>query len=146
MTDDSVGGAQPLAHEARRQPAARWPVYAAAAISWLGFLVHNVSDLPGQTPLSPETLWQSLITVALLAIYSTGQGRVAGICLATWATMNLMGGALSVMPLPVLPFELEQTLRHYSFHLLYAATEIPLLVVSYRLALGRPRLTHPHER
>jgi len=60
--------------------------------------------------------------------------------------MNLVGGALSVLPLPVLPFEPEQTLRHYSFHLLYAAAQIPLLVLSCRLALSRPHLTQPRQR
>ena len=51
--------------------------------------------------------------------------------------LHQVGGTLSVLPLPVLPFEPEQTLRHYSFHLLYAATQVPLLVVSYQLAIGR---------
>ena len=145
MTDYSLGDNHAMAREASRQPSARWPVYAATTISWLGFLVHNVADLPGQTFLSPETLWPSLITVALLGIYSAGLKRVAGIGLAIWATLNLVGGALSVLPLPILPFEPEQTLRHYSFHLLYAATQVPLLVLSSQLALGRPRLTQPRE-
>ncbi len=47
-----------------------------------------------------------------------------------------MGGTLSVLPLPVLPFEPEQTLRHFSFHLLYAATQVPLLMMSYQLVAG----------
>jgi hypothetical protein len=34
-------------------------VVAAAVIAWLGLLVHNVAELPGQTLLSPETLWPS---------------------------------------------------------------------------------------
>ena len=126
-----------VAQQADRHPSARWPVFAAAAISWLGFLVHNVADLPDQTFLSPETLWPSLITGALLVVYSAGLRRAAGIGLLIWATLNLVGGALSVLPLPMLPFEPEQTLRHYSFHLLYAATQIPLIVVSFRLAQGR---------
>ena len=52
--------------------------------------------------------------------------------------MNLAGGALSVLPLSVLPFQPEQTVRHYSFHLLYAATQVPLLVVAYQLAVATP--------
>jgi len=116
-----------------------WPVYAAAAISWLGFLVHNVADLPGQTLLSPETLVPSLVTAALVVAYAAGWRRVAAVGLLVWATLNLVGGALSVLPLPVLPFEPEQTLRHYSFHALYAVTQIPLIVVSARLVLGRAR-------
>ena len=109
---------------------------AATVIAWLGLLVHNVADLPDQTLLSPETLWPSLVTAALLAVDATGPVRLAGIGLFGWALLNLGGGALSVIPLPVLPFEPEQTLRHYSFHLLYAATQVPLLVVSYQLVVG----------
>ena len=116
-----------------------WPVCAAAAISSLGFLVHNVADLPGQTLLSPETLVPSLVTAALVIAYAAGWRRVAAVGLLVWATLNLVGGALSVLPLPVLPFEPEQTLRHYSFHALYALTQIPLMVVSVRLVLGRAR-------
>lgn len=109
---------------------------AAAVIAWLGLLVHNVADLPNQTLLSPETLWPSLVTAALLAVYATGPAHLAGIGLFGWALLNLVGGTLSVLPLAVLPFEPEQTLRHYSFHLLYAATQVPLLVVSYQLVVG----------
>jgi hypothetical protein len=116
---------------------------AAAVISWLGFLVHNVTDLPGQTLLSPETLWPSLITGLLLGVYAAALERAAGIGLMIWATLNLMGGALSVLPLPLLPFEPEQTVRHYSFHLLYAATQIPLFVVSRRLARRRSSPRRP---
>jgi hypothetical protein len=117
-------------------------VIAAAVIAWLGLLVHNVADLPEQTLLSPETLWPSLVTAALLAVYATGQVHLAGIGLFVWALLNLVGGTLSVLPLPVLPFEAEQTLRHYSFHLLYAATQVPLLVVAYQLVIG-PRSGPP---
>jgi len=123
-----------------RQDASRlpeWPsVVAAAVIAWLGLLVHNVADLPGQTLLSPETLWPSLVTAALLALYASGRVHLAGLGLFGWALLNLVGGTLSVLPLPVLPFEPEQTLRHFSFHLLYAATQVPLLVRSYQLVAG----------
>jgi hypothetical protein len=115
-------------------------VYAAAAVSWLGFLVHNVADLPGQTLVSPETLGPSVVTAALVVAYAVGWRWVAAVDLWVWATLNLIGGALSVLPLPVLPFEPEQTLRHYSFHVLYAVTQIPLLVASSRLVFGR---SHP---
>ena len=127
-----------MTDEAERLSESR-PVYAAAAISWLGFLVHNVADLPGQTLLSPETLVPSLVTAALVVAYAAGWRRVAAVGLLVWATLNLVGGALSVLPLPVLPFAPEQSPRHYSFHALYAVTQIPQLVVSSRLVLGRSR-------
>lgn len=128
---------RPTRETGRRRPEPSW-VVAAAVISWLGLLVHNVADLPGQTLLSPETLWPSLVTAALLTGYATGLVRVAGFGLFGWALLNLLGGSLSVLPLSVLPFEPEQSVRHYSFHLLYAATQIPILVVAHHLALGPP--------
>jgi hypothetical protein len=57
MTDDWSGGDQQHAPETSRQPDPKWPMSAAATISWLGFLVHNVADLPGQTLLSPKPPW-----------------------------------------------------------------------------------------
>lgn len=113
----------------RTSPSGQWPVAAAASVSWLGFLVHNVADLPDQTLLSPATLGPSLVTAALLVVHTAGLRRAAGIGLMAWAALNLVAGALSVLPVPMLPFEPEQTLRHYSFHLLFAATQIPLLVL-----------------
>ena len=96
VSDDRRGGSG----RARTQP-----VYAAATISWLGFLVHNVADLPGQTLLSPETLVPSLVTAVLVAAYAVGWRRVAAVGLLVWAILNLVGGSLSVLPLSVLPFE-----------------------------------------
>lgn len=139
MTDDAplARARRPTRLVGRRLPASS-SVLSAAAIAWLGFLVHNVADLPNQTLLSPETLWPSLVTVALLVLYATGSVRVAGIGLFVWTLMNLAGGVSSVLPLSLLFFEPEQTVRHYSFHLLSAATQVPLLVVSYRLAVATP--------
>ena len=36
--------------------------------------------------------------------------------LLIWAVINLLGGAISVLPLPMLPFNPEQTLTHYGFN------------------------------
>ena len=50
---------------------------------------------------------------------------LGGALLLAWALLNLLGGAvLSVLPLPFLPFVPEQSLRHYSFHLLYGLTHV----------------------
>lgn len=118
----------------------------AVVIAWLGLLVHNVADLPDQTLLSPETLWPSLVTGTLLVAYATGAARAAGIGLLIWALLHIAGGALSVLPLPGLPFTPEQTLRHYSFHLLYAGTQVPLLLVAYGLATARNARPLKHRR
>lgn len=112
---------------------------AVAAISWLGLVAHNVADLPGQTLASTESLIPGLVLAALLVLYRLGPRRLGAGALFAWAVLNLVGGGLlSVLPLPILPFEPEQTLRHYSFHLLYALTQVPLLVVALR-ELRQPR-------
>lgn len=96
-----------------------WPVY--------------VADLPGQTVLSPESLYPILFTVALVAAWFTPIRQIASWALLGWAALNLLGGGmLSVLPLPFLPFDPEQSLRHYLFHLLYIASQLPLLIVSAR--------------
>jgi hypothetical protein len=113
-------------------------MYAVAAIAWLGFVVHNVADLPGQTLISNETLWPTVFTAVLLVLYAFGPRRAATIGLLAWATLHFVGGIVSVLPLPFLPFAPDQTLRHYSFHLLYAVTQLPLVVVSWQSLRSRP--------
>lgn len=112
-------------------------MFAAASVSWLGFLVHNVADLPDQTFLSPETLWPSLVTGALVIVYAIGLKRVGALGLLLWGALNFLGAMLTVLPLPWLPFDPEQPVRHYSFHVLYVATQVPLLVVAWRTTFSR---------
>lgn len=103
---------------------------AATALAWTGFLVHNLVDLPGQTVLSPESLFPSSIWTIALVLWLAPATRVGGAwMLLAWAVINLVGGAVSVLPLSVLPFEPEQTLSHYAFHGLYAATQLPVIGV-----------------
>jgi hypothetical protein len=62
---------------------------------------------------------------------------LGGALLLVWALLNLLGGAvLSVLALPFLPFLPEQSLRHYSFHLLYGLTQVPLLLAGLDSAEG----------
>ncbi|RSM60084.1 hypothetical protein DMH04_54630 [Kibdelosporangium aridum] len=99
----------------------------AIALSWLGFVLHNVADLPGQHLLSPETLYPTLVYLALIGLLRWTAWPLFG-----WALLNgLGGGIISVLPLPVLPFEPAQTLHHYSFHVIYTLTQIPLVMLTY---------------
>lgn len=108
-------------------------MFAAVVISWLGLVVHNVADLPGQTLGSPESLYPGLGLAVLLALHRLGPRRVAASVLLGWAVVSLVvGGVLSVLPLGVFPFEPEQTLRHYTFHALYAGAQLPLLLTAGR--------------
>lgn len=109
------------------------PIVLAAMLSWLGLYIHNLNDLPHQTPLSPESGLPGLVTLVLLAGWAVRPLRPAAtVALLVWGWLNLVGGALSVLPLPFLPFRPEQTVHHYAFHVVYAALQIPLLVVATR--------------
>lgn len=103
-------------------------VVGAAALAWTGFYVHNIADLPGQSLRSPETLYPTVVTIGCLAVLLIPATRTAGAWLMLgWTALNLLGGALSVLPLPILPFAPEQSLRHYSFHALYGLSQLPLI-------------------
>ena len=114
-------------------------VMTAALISWSGFFLHNYADLPGQTILSPETLYPTLVYLALIAAWFLKPIRnIAAWALFGWALLHLVGGAIiSVLPLPFLPFNPEQTLRHYMFHAIYGVLQIPLVAMSLTWRPGR---------
>jgi hypothetical protein len=108
-------------------------VMLATAVAWLGFVLHNVADLAGQTLLSSETLYPTLIYAACLVLL-----RWTAWPLLIWALLNLVGGGIiSVLPLPFLPFDPEQTFRHYSFHLIYALSQAPLVWLTFQ-SVRRP--------
>jgi hypothetical protein len=105
----------------------------AVVASWLGFFIHNIADLPSQSPLSPETAYPTLVYLILTAAWFTPARRAAGWLMLTWCLLHLIGGAIiSVLPLPFLPFAPEQTLYHYTFHVIYGLMQVPLLVVTFR--------------
>ena len=110
-----------------------WAIILSAAVSAAGLFIHNWADLPGQTLLSPESLYPILLTAALVVAWFTPVRPIASWALLGWAVLNLLGGGvISVLPLPFLPFEPEQSWRHYAFHVLYFASQLPLLIVTAR--------------
>ena len=115
-------------------------IAAATAVGWAGFFIHNVADLPGQTILSPESLLPTLIWMAALVLWLVPATRTVGAwALIAWAVLNLIGGALSVLPLSFLPFVPEQTVEHYAYHALYAVSQLPLIALASVVAAA-PRL------
>ena len=105
----------------------------ALVLAWAGFVVHNFADLAGQTLLSPETLYPSLGYVAIAVLWVARARRTAAWVALGWGGLQLVGGAIiSVLPLSVLPFDPEQTVRHYLFHVLYGVAQVPLLVMAWR--------------
>jgi hypothetical protein len=104
-------------------------VLAAIGLSWLGLAVHNAADLGAGSLLGPETIGPTVVYLLLALGLLTPARRVAGWSLIGWGWLSLIaGGILSVLPLPFWPFRPEQTLRHYSFHVVYAVTQVPLLI------------------
>jgi hypothetical protein len=109
------------------------------AVAWLGLFLHNVADLPGQTILSPESFGPLIFSATLFAIWFWWR-RIGSWLLLAWAALNVLGAILTVLPLSFLPFEPEQSLAHYLFHVLYGAAQIPFLIaaVASLRATGSP--------
>lgn len=108
------------------------------AFSWLTMLGHNLWELP-LAVTDIENTGPLLVAGALLGWYWLRPASPAvHLSILVWALLNLVvGGILSVLPLPILPFEPEQSLSHYVTHLVYAVGQVPLMIVSIA-ALRRP--------
>ena len=113
----------------------------AVALAWLGMYIHNVADLPNLTLSSSENALPGLVWLLLFGLWWAMPGHSwPAVLLLAWGLLNLVGGFTSVLPLPVLPFKPEQSLRHYMFHVLYAITQLPLLgIVRHELRQVRSR-------
>jgi hypothetical protein len=111
----------------------------AALVAWIGLYLHNVNDLPEQTLFSPETLYPTLFMAGLVALWVFRPSRATTWALLGWTALNLfLGGVVSVLPLPVLPFEPEQSVKHYAFHAVYTLTQVPLLMLLARRLRPEP--------
>jgi hypothetical protein len=125
-----------------RGPGPPLTVLAATGLSWLGFFIHNVSELPARVLIGAETLAPTAIYLMLLGAWWWFGPRVATWLLLGWGWLQAVGGGLlSVLPIPLLPFQPEQTLRHYVMHALYAAVQVPLLITLTRLLRRSPTHT-----
>lgn len=110
-------------------------VWALLLLGWVGLYLHNVADLPHLTLASPENSVTGLIYVALgLAWWLLPAPRLVGALILAWGLFNLVVGAIvSVLPLAILPFEPAQTLLHYTMHVVYGVTQLPLIALAARI-------------
>lgn len=110
----------------------------AFVVSWVAMLAHNLFELP-LTPVDIENSGPLLVDLALLlAFWRRPASRGVHMAILGWAGLNLViGGVVTVLPLPVLPFVPEQSLSHYLAHVVYAVGQAPLLLLAVA-ALRQP--------
>lgn len=115
----------------------------ALAVSWGSMVFHNQWELP-VTPLSLENTGPLAVDLALLAAcWWRPSSRVVWTLILAWGLLNVVvGGVLTVLPLPVLPFAPEQTLEHYAVRVVYALGQVPLVLVA---GGALRRLRHPNQ-
>lgn len=109
----------------------------AVAIALLGMAIHTVVEfgIAGlwafETAMIPWAILQGILW--LVWWRQPGARRAAAMALFATALVQLIGGAIvSVLPLPILPFEPEQSLRHYLSHVALGIAQVPLLRESWR--------------
>lgn len=111
---------------------------AALALSAASMLAHNLYELP-LTPIDLENS-APIVFAAMLGVAYAVWPRSRAIAAAAlgWGLLNLfIGGILSVLPLPILPFVPEQSVTHYGAHLVYTLGQVPLVLFANR-ALRMP--------
>jgi hypothetical protein len=115
------------------RPVAVPTVVAVSSLSWLGLVIHNLAELTGQARRAPATLAPTAVYLLLAAGWLSRVRRVTAWLLLGWGWLHAIGGGLlSVLPLPLWPYQPEQSLRHYAVHALYAVLQVPLLVTVTR--------------
>ena len=111
----------------------RTSIAVALALSWGAMLAHNLYELP-LSPVDPENSGPLAVAALIGLAYAKGpQARAIVAAALGWGVLNLViGGIVTVLPLPVLPFAPEQSLTHYAAHVLYTAGQVPLVVLAFR--------------
>jgi hypothetical protein len=114
-------------------------IVAATGAAIAGMEIHNAQELGLPFLLRAENFLPVLIYVVLgAALIRLPGSRIVGGATLAWALMNLvLGGLVSVLPLPIMPWVPEQTVTHYAAHLIYGLSQVPLVVLSFS-ALRRP--------
>lgn len=98
----------------------------------VGAAIHDVAEFGRPAPSNTGALLVVGASAAWCARSDTRRIQTIGAAvLVAVAVTFLIGGAVaSVLPLPLWPWQSEQTLSHYAIHLLWAVSIVPLLLVS----------------
>lgn len=98
----------------------------------VGTAIHDLAEFGRPAPSNTGALLVVGASAAWCARSDTRRIQTIGAAvLVAVAVTFLIGGAVaSVLPLPLWPWQPEQTLNHYAIHLLWAVSIVPLLLVS----------------
>lgn len=107
-------------------------------LSGVGHIVHNVQEFGVGILAAWETLLPVTITVALIGAVRRQIATGGLLAIGGWGLVVLIAGGGSVLPLPVLPFEPEQSTAHQLTHVAYALLQVPLLAATM-MALAEQR-------
>lgn len=109
-----------------------------ALLSLFGLLFHNWWDLPDLSWANLENSAPAVVFVVIgVAWWQRPRSTITLTVLLIWGIVHLIGGGImSVIPFDFLPFYPEQSLRHYAGHLVYIATQMPLIFVTFRELRG----------
>ncbi len=116
----------------------RAPMMAALLVSTAGAVIHNMLEFPGMSFGSPEMLSTIVPAVVVAAWWVIRPSLPAWWAITTWiALLLILGAVITVLPLPFLPFEPEQSLGHYASHVVFGVSQLP---AAYLLSRLRPEL------
>ena len=119
------------------RPVSRAAMAAALTLSAGSMLAHNLYELP-LSPIDLENAGPILFAGVLGVAYAVRPDSKAVAAAALgWGVLNLViGGIVSVLPLPILPFVPEQSITHYGTHIVYTLGQVPLVILAYRALRG----------
>jgi hypothetical protein len=105
-------------------------------LSWLGFWFHEFFRVPVQFGFTLESTLFHLLPALIVFLTWWRFPRSILPLSGMWALgilHGLVGGVLSVLPLPIWPFAPPQTVSHYAIHGVYVIAQIPLLLLAFTL-------------
>jgi hypothetical protein len=109
----------------------------AGLLAWLGSWFHDFREFAGTAGLTPNTVADGVIVLGLIVLVWRAPGaRLPCALLLAYSLMSTVGGALSVLPLPIWPWVPDQNLGHYVTHAIAFGLEVPLVILSVRRLNG----------
>jgi len=118
-------------------------VAGALIVSYAGIWAHEFYRVPASFGFTPEGALSLLLPAGIIFLtwWRIPQSVGPTVAMGALGLIHLLGGSMSVLPLPFLPFVPEQTVLHYLVHVVYAVAQLPLLVLVALLARRRVELS-----